>query len=118
MCLDPGATARRYATHLHDTLMTMVADQDESVRAALAGQFGEVCRLLGKERCQHYMKRCAHPVLVKLGNCIPAAFMQADGNWMSMHLLVQQHAAGQSEPDAPASVKSQNQRLGLQLGSE
>lgn len=52
-----GATARRYATHLHDTLMSMVADPDESTRAALAGQFGEVCRLLGKERCQHYMKR-------------------------------------------------------------
>ncbi|KAK9858008.1 hypothetical protein WJX84_010844 [Apatococcus fuscideae] len=60
-----GATARRYATHLHDTLMTMVADQDENVRAALAGQFGDVCRLLGKERCQHYMKR---PLLALLGD--------------------------------------------------
>ncbi len=37
--------------------MQMVGDADETVRAALAVQFGEVARLLGKERCQHYMKR-------------------------------------------------------------
>lgn len=52
-----AATPRRYATHLHETLMTLVGDGRESVRILLAGQFHDVARMLGKERCLQYMKR-------------------------------------------------------------
>ncbi|KAK9819789.1 hypothetical protein WJX72_002412 [[Myrmecia] bisecta] len=52
-----AATPRRYATHLHDTLIQLVSDADESIRVAIASQFHEVARMLGKERCQQYSKR-------------------------------------------------------------
>lgn len=36
----------------------MVTDPDPDVRRLVAVQFHDICKMLGKERCAQYMKRC------------------------------------------------------------
>lgn len=50
----------RYATHVHEALTGLVADPDQEVRRLMALQFHDICKMLGKERCAQYMKRCPH----------------------------------------------------------
>ena len=53
-----AATARRYATHLHDTLLRLAGDADGSVRLALAVALPEVAASLGgRERCCQYLRQ-------------------------------------------------------------
>ena len=47
----------RYATHVHEALLGLVADPDQEVRRRMALQFHDICKMLGKERCAQYMKR-------------------------------------------------------------
>ncbi|GAB4823519.1 hypothetical protein N2152v2_010565 [Parachlorella kessleri] len=51
-----AANPRRYASHLHDTLVRLAADPDASVRQEVANTFHEVVDLLGKERCVQYLR--------------------------------------------------------------
>ena len=53
----PLTCSGRYATHVHEALTGLVADQDQEVRRLMAVQFHDICKMLGKERCAQYMKR-------------------------------------------------------------
>lgn len=52
-----AGTARRYGSHLHDTLLRLAADGDPGVRLAVAAALPDVAVALGKDRCCQYLRQ-------------------------------------------------------------
>eukprot|EP00192_Tetraselmis_astigmatica_P010133 CAMPEP_0117687278 /NCGR_PEP_ID=MMETSP0804-20121206/23033_1 /TAXON_ID=1074897 /ORGANISM="Tetraselmis astigmatica, Strain CCMP880" /LENGTH=928 /DNA_ID=CAMNT_0005499297 /DNA_START=369 /DNA_END=3157 /DNA_ORIENTATION=+ len=47
---------KRYSTFLHNVFVSLAADKDEEVRVAIAAQFHEVSKVLGRDRCVKFLK--------------------------------------------------------------
>ena len=52
-----AASPRRYASHLHDTLLRLGADADWEVRRAVAAALPDVAAALGRDRCCQYLRQ-------------------------------------------------------------
>lgn len=52
-----AGTARRYGSHLHDTLLRLASDGDPEVRLAMAAALPDVAAALGKDRCCQYLRQ-------------------------------------------------------------
>eukprot|EP00951_Prasinocladus_malaysianus_P027493 scaffold246902_cov43-Prasinocladus_malaysianus.AAC.2 len=50
------AGEKRYSSMLHDTFVSLAADKSEEVRRIIAGQFHEVSRMLGPDRCIQFLR--------------------------------------------------------------
>ena len=49
-------TARRYATHVHETVLALAADADGRVRGCLAAELAALSTSLGRERALRYLR--------------------------------------------------------------
>jgi len=49
-------TARRYATHVHETVLALAADADGRVRGCLAVELAALSASLGRERVMRYLR--------------------------------------------------------------
>ncbi|KAL4444289.1 hypothetical protein ABPG75_012026 [Micractinium tetrahymenae] len=52
-----AGTARRYGSHLHDTLLRLASDGDAEVRLAMAAALPDVAAVLDKDRCCQYLRQ-------------------------------------------------------------
>lgn len=52
-----AASARRYGSHLHDTLVRLGSDADWEVRLAVATALPDVAAALGRDRCGQYLRQ-------------------------------------------------------------
>ena len=49
-------TARRYATHVHETVLALVADADGRVRGCAAAELAALSAALGRERAVRHLR--------------------------------------------------------------
>ena len=97
-----AGTARRYGSHLHDTLLRLASDADVDVRLAVACSLAEVAALLGKDKCCQYLRQPVAALLQDERQEVQAALLARLPQVLQQFMGGAPGAAAAPPPRAPA----------------